>query len=200
MLRNLQRSGPAAGARARSTATRRAPCRWLWLFERANKSTRSHARLPGYWRKHSISHNHAGDGVLTNKSILDQGWFEWRRQLEYKQAWSGGWLVAVPPQNTSRTCPCCGHVSAQNRKTQAQFECAQCGFEENADGVGVINVLRAGHARFACQVSGATMPPATGTHRSDSGKAPCQPVVHNYRLNSWIVHVIHTIIHYNFHS
>ena len=122
--------------------------------------------------------DHPGSNVRAksglNKSILDQGWFEFRRQLDYKQACNGGWLVAVPPQNTSRTCPCCGHVCAQNRKTQAQFECAQCGFEANADVVGAINVLRAGHARFACPVSGAIRPPATGTHRSDSGKAPCQ--------------------------
>ena len=108
-----------------------------------------------------------------NKSILDQGWFEFRRQLDYKTAWRGGWLVAVPPQYTSRTCPACGHVSAENRKTQAQFLCVECGFEENADVVGAINVLRAGHARFACEVSGAAMPPAAGTRRSDSGVAQC---------------------------
>jgi putative transposase len=108
-----------------------------------------------------------------NKSILDQGWFEFRRQLDYKLAWRGGWLVAVPPQYTSRTCPACGHVSAENRKTQAQFLCVECGFEENADVVGAINVLRAGHARFACEVSGAAMPPAAGTRRSDSGVAQC---------------------------
>ena len=109
-----------------------------------------------------------------NKSILDQGWFEFRRQLDYKLAWRGGWLVAVPPQNTSRTCPCCGHVSAQNRQTQARFQCVACGFEENADLVGAINILRAGHARFACEVSGAVMPPAAGTHRSDSGAPQCR--------------------------
>ena len=109
-----------------------------------------------------------------NMSILDQGWFEFRRQLDYKLAWNGGWLVAVPPQNTSRTCPCCGHVSADNRQTQAQFLCVECGFEENADLVGAINVLRAGHARFACEVSGAAMPPAAGTRRSDSGAAQCR--------------------------
>lgn len=85
-----------------------------------------------------------------NKSILDQGWFEFRRQLDYKLAWNGGHLVAVPPRNTSRTCPCCGHVSADNRQTQARFLCVECGFEENADVVGAINVLRAGHARLAC--------------------------------------------------
>lgn len=108
-----------------------------------------------------------------NKSILDQGWFEFRRQLDYKLAWNGGYLIAVPPQYTSRTCPCCGHVSADNRQTQARFECVACGFAENADVVGAINVLRAGHARFACEVSGAVMPPAAGTHRSDSGVAQC---------------------------
>ena len=82
-------------------------------------------------------------------------------------------IIAVPPQNTSRTCPCCGHVSADNRQTQAKFLCVECGFEENADAVGAINVLRAGHARLACEVSGAVMPPAAGTHRSDSGVAQC---------------------------
>lgn len=108
-----------------------------------------------------------------NKSILDQGWFEFRRQLDYKLAWNGGWLIAVPPQNTSRTCPCCGHVSADNRRTQERFACVECGYEENADVVGAINVLRAGHARFACEVSDAARSPAAGTHRSDSGAAQC---------------------------
>ena len=106
-----------------------------------------------------------------NKAILDQGWFEFRRQLAYKLAWRGGWLIAVPPHNTSRTCPACGHVSADNRQTQARFECVECGFEEHADVVGAINVLRAGHARFACEVSGEVMPPAAGTHRSDLSAA-----------------------------
>lgn len=85
-----------------------------------------------------------------NKSIFDQGWFEFRRQLEYKQAWRGGDVVAVPPRNTSRTCPCCGHVSAENRQTQARFVCVECGYENNADLVGAINVLAAGHAVLAC--------------------------------------------------
>ena len=103
-----------------------------------------------------------------NKAILDQGWFEFRRQLDYKLAWAGGWLVAVPPRNTSRTCPACAHIHADNRKTQARFACVQYGYEENADFVGAINVLRAGHARLACEVNGAAMPSAAGTHRSDS--------------------------------
>ncbi|WP_455278675.1 zinc ribbon domain-containing protein [Cupriavidus necator] len=85
-----------------------------------------------------------------------------------------GEIIAVSPQNTSRTCPDCGHVSAENRQTQARFECAECHFEENAEVVGAINVLRAGHARFACEVSGSVMPPAAGTRRSDSVAAQCR--------------------------
>jgi putative transposase len=89
-----------------------------------------------------------------NRSILDQGWAEFRRQLEYKMLWVGGLLLAVPPQNTSSTCPRCGHVSKENRKSQAVFACVECGFNQNADLVGAINVLRAGHARLACEVNG----------------------------------------------
>ena len=85
-----------------------------------------------------------------NRSILDQGWFEFRRQLEYKQAWRGGYVIVVPPRNTSRTCPACRQVSADNRQTQVRFACVECGFEENADLVGAINVLAAGHAVLAC--------------------------------------------------
>jgi len=89
-----------------------------------------------------------------NRSILDQGWSEFRRQLEYKMLWAGGLFLAVPAQNTSRTCPRCGHVSKDNRMSQAVFACVECGFNENADMVGAINVLRAGHARLACEVNG----------------------------------------------
>jgi putative transposase len=44
--------------------------------------------------------------------------------------WAGGRVIAVPVINTSCTCPCCGHVFKDNRKTQADFE---CGYAANAD-------------------------------------------------------------------
>lgn len=85
-----------------------------------------------------------------NKSILDQGWFEFRRQLEYKQSWRGGFVVAIPPQYTSQRCSCCGYVSRNNRQTQAKFECVECGHSENADINAARNILAAGHAVLAC--------------------------------------------------
>jgi putative transposase len=85
-----------------------------------------------------------------NRAILDQGWGEFRRQLEYKLLWNGGKLLAVPPHNTSRSCPCCGHVSRDNRITQAKFLCVDCGYENHADVVGALNVLERGHRLLAC--------------------------------------------------
>lgn len=85
-----------------------------------------------------------------NRSILDQGWFEFRSQLEYKQSWRGGMVIAVDPRNTSRTCPACGHVGQDNRKTQSRFECVACGYTAHADVNAARNILAAGHAVMAC--------------------------------------------------
>lgn len=85
-----------------------------------------------------------------NRAILDQGWGGFRRRLDYKVSWNGGILLAVPPHNTSRTCPCCGHVSKDNRQTQAKFLCVDCGYENHADVVGAINVLERGYRLLAC--------------------------------------------------
>lgn len=85
-----------------------------------------------------------------NRSILDQGWGLFRRQLEYKMVWNGGILLVVPPENTSRTCPCCNKISKDNRKTQSQFECIDCRYKNNADVVGAINVLERGYRLLAC--------------------------------------------------
>ena len=86
-----------------------------------------------------------------NRAILDQSWFEFKRQLDYKSAWNGGYLITVPPQNTSRYCPACGHTSKDNRRTQANFECIECGYKENADLVGAINILKRGQELLAAQ-------------------------------------------------
>jgi putative transposase len=67
--------------------------------------------------------------------------------LAYKAASAGRVVIAVDPRNTSRTCPHCGHVAAENRATQAQFRCVACGYSAHADVVGALNILRAGLAR-----------------------------------------------------
>ena len=85
-----------------------------------------------------------------NRSILDQGWYEMRRQLEYKQLWRGGQVLAVPPAYTSQRCVCCGHTAKGNRLSQSKFRCQVCGYTANADVNGARNILAAGHAVLAC--------------------------------------------------
>ena len=85
-----------------------------------------------------------------NRSILDQGWYEMRRQLAYKQLWRGGQVLAVPPAYTSQRCACCGHTAKENRLSQSKFRCQACGYTANADVNGARNILAAGHAVLAC--------------------------------------------------
>jgi len=76
-----------------------------------------------------------------SKQILDCSWSEWFRQLTYKAAEAGRTFVAVDPKYTSQTCPECGFVSRENRKTQADFCCVSCGHQDNADHNGAVNIL-----------------------------------------------------------
>ena len=92
-----------------------------------------------------------------NKAILDQGWHGFRLMLEYKQAWRGGYVVAVAPRNTSRTCPECGHIAKENRKKE-RFRCVACGYAAHADHVGALNILAAGQAVSACGAGRALAP------------------------------------------
>lgn len=81
-----------------------------------------------------------------NKAILNQGWFDFRRQLEYKSKWAGGKVVAINPKYTSQACNCCGAVDKENRKSQAVFKCVHCGHEDHADTNAAKNILKAGLA------------------------------------------------------
>ncbi len=89
-----------------------------------------------------------------NKSILDQGWGEFKRQLEYKLDWLGGILVKVNPKHTSQRCNVCGHTEKANRLSQSEFKCLACGHLENADINAAKNILAAGHAVLACGETG----------------------------------------------
>ena len=110
-----------------------------------------------------------------NRAVLDQGWGELFRQIEYKMDWDGGIFLKVDPRNTSRTCPSCGHCSAANRPSQAVFLCQRCGFSGHADHVAATNIARAGHAQLACQAKSNPPPSGTGTSSLPQGKAPLPP-------------------------
>ena len=134
-----------------------------YLHKTTNEISKNHAvviledlKISNMSKKAKENNVKAKSGL--NKSILDQGWYEFRRQLEYKLKWRGGELFLVNPQYTSQKCSKCGHVHADNRTSQAEFECVKCGHSENADINASRNILVAGHAMFACGGCGISQP------------------------------------------
>lgn len=150
-----------AKRRVQRVHTRIANCRSDFLHKATTTLSQNHAliviedlKVKAMSASAAGTREHPGRKVRQktglNRAILDQGWGEFRRQLEYKAAWKGAQLIAVPAHYTSQTCPHCGHVSRDNRKTQSQFRCVGCGFTENADVVGAITILARGHRVLAC--------------------------------------------------
>jgi putative transposase len=88
-----------------------------------------------------------------NKSILDQGWSEFRWMLGYKLAWSGGKLILVDPRNTSRTCSVCGFVMSKLPLSVREWTCSDCGARHDRDLNASQNIEAAGHAVLACESS-----------------------------------------------
>jgi putative transposase len=68
-----------------------------------------------------------------NRAILRNAWSVARKMLEYKAAWAGVTLVAVPARHSSQECSECCHIAAANRPSQALFRCVACGYEDHAD-------------------------------------------------------------------
>lgn len=75
-----------------------------------------------------------------NRVILATGWRGLRDKLAYKAAD----LIEVDPAYTSQTCHSCGHISAESRRSQSDFQCVRCGHQSNADVNAALNILARG--------------------------------------------------------
>ncbi|MER5227712.1 RNA-guided endonuclease InsQ/TnpB family protein [Streptomyces flaveus] len=110
--------------------------------ERLNTAgmTKTPAPKPDPEQPGSFLPNGAAAKAGLNRSILDAGWGLFLGILAQKAESAARRVIPVDARNTSRTCPECGHVAKENRVTQAKFACVSCGFTENADVVGALNV------------------------------------------------------------
>ncbi|MBC8145567.1 MAG: IS200/IS605 family element transposase accessory protein TnpB, partial [bacterium] len=72
--------------------------------------------------------------------------FQLRTFIDYKAQMRGIRVVLVDPRNTSRECPCCGHIDKKNRPSRDTFRCRACGYAKHADVVGAMNVSNRGAA------------------------------------------------------
>jgi putative transposase len=68
------------------------------------------------------------------RSIMDGGFFEFRRQLHYKARFYGARLVVADRwYPSSKTCSCCGSVKAELALSQRTYSCDKCGFDAGRD-------------------------------------------------------------------
>ncbi len=98
------------------------------------------------------------------RSIMDGGFFEFRRQLEYKARFYGATVVVADRWfPSSKTCSCCGSVKAELALSQRLFHCDDCGYEAGRDYNAALNLekLAASFAVSAC-----------GAERSGAARKP----------------------------
>ena len=79
-----------------------------------------------------------------SKSIHDVAWNTLVIMTQSKAEEAGCHVVLIDPHYTSQTGSSCGHVEADNRKSQAKFVCLKCGHSENADINAAKNILGLG--------------------------------------------------------
>jgi putative transposase len=93
-------------------------------------------------------------GMLKNHSlarhIIDAGWGEFRRMLEYKGAWYGS-LVELAPRffASSKTCSCCGYVMAEMPLNIRSWTCPNCHTTHERDVNAAKNLLNLSTASSA---------------------------------------------------
>ena len=88
------------------------------------------------------------------KSTYDAGWFELKRQLEYKCKYAGCQFEMVNESYTTQTCSCCLKISDSSPKGRADlrirgWRCAECGTWHDRDINAAKNILAVGLDRLA---------------------------------------------------
>jgi putative transposase len=92
------------------------------------------------------------------RSILDMGWFEFRRQVQYKAAMRGGEVVVASRFfASSKTCSTCGYKLEALPLSVRAWTCPGCGAQHDRDVNAAINLknMAASSAVSACGEAGA---------------------------------------------
>jgi putative transposase len=67
-----------------------------------------------------------------NLFLRNWSYYDLQQKIKYKADEVGIKVILINPAYTSQTCSHCGFVDKKNRKSQKDFKCLACGYEENA--------------------------------------------------------------------
>ena len=81
------------------------------------------------------------DGFDT-KLLGSWSYYELQNMIEYKALREGIIVKYINPAYTSQKCSKCGCIHKENRLSQEQFICIECGNKMNADYNASINIAR----------------------------------------------------------
>ena len=86
-------------------------------------------------------------GMMSNrhlaKAVQEQGFYEFRRQIEYKATWKGLRVVIADRfYPSSKTCIACGHVKKNLHLSERIYHCENCGNVIDRDLQAAINLKR----------------------------------------------------------
>ena len=116
-----------------------------------------------------------------NRAILDQGWGECARQLEYKSPDWAEWCSASirrAPAKSARAAGSAPRGTGRDRRASRVFP---HGLAAHADDNAALNILAAGHAVIACGEHGAAGPldeaGTSGAAAAQAAEAPGIPVL-----------------------
>ena len=90
-------------------------------------------------------------GMMKNKhlskAIAEQGFYEFKRQMEYKCNFNGIEFVQVDRfYPSSKTCSCCGNIKKDLKLKDRVYKCDNCGLEIDRDKNASINLSNYGLA------------------------------------------------------
>lgn len=93
-------------------------------------------------------------GMLKNRhlsrAISDAGFYEFRRQLEYKAEWAGARVVVADRFDpTSKTCSSCGWKNGELKLSEREWTCGNCLDHHDRDVNAAMNLRALGLAEYA---------------------------------------------------
>jgi putative transposase len=98
-------------------------------------------------------------GMVRNRrlarAVSDAGFGEFRRQVEYKTAWSGGRVIVADRWfASSKTCSDCGAVRAKLLLSERTYVCGACGLVTDRDVNAALNLAEYGRKVLEQEIAG----------------------------------------------